>query len=354
MLLKSEIDNLYRILRESPSQDERQAALKKLLENEQQVLQQLQQEFSDDQPLSPADEQAKNLSFEQLIQRRDGQVQQAGQSEQPQIAPLRPHPWHKGRLLRVAAIFLLLIGGISLKFLFNKKPAGSQPLASTTTVTDTLFNRTPKIQQIALADGSSVDLHPGSAIYYDTTSPKKRVVYLKGTAQFTVKNNPHRPFSVYAGNMELRDLGTVFLVDNRMDSLKVELMTGSVLLHALNKTINLTSDILMKPGDIFRLDKQGGRYSMLEKADRKMTPPKPKPATTPAPNLNLQNAPLTEVFALLGAKFHKRIIYDRHKLNDKTFSGNLSHLTQIDNAVRLVCIPNNFQYEIRGDTILIH
>ncbi len=64
-----------------------------------------------------------------------------------------------------------------------------------------------------LPDGTTVWLNAGSKIYFDNDfAGATRDVRLEGEAYFDVKKNPHRPFIVHTGNIDIKVLGTVFNV----------------------------------------------------------------------------------------------------------------------------------------------
>ncbi len=67
-------------------------------------------------------------------------------------------------------------------------------------------------KQVVLPDGSRVLLNTESAIALDWSVGKRRVVLLKGQAEFKVGRDPGRPFEVEAGSTSVRALGTVFEV----------------------------------------------------------------------------------------------------------------------------------------------
>ena len=65
---------------------------------------------------------------------------------------------------------------------------------------------------VVLADGSSVFLNTDTAISLDWSRQRRRIVLLKGQAEFKVAKDADRPFVVVAGNTAVRALGTVFEV----------------------------------------------------------------------------------------------------------------------------------------------
>lgn len=80
-----------------------------------------------------------------------------------------------------------------------------------------------------LPDGSVVTLAPHSKfIYTPGLTGDSRTISLEGDADFSVVNDPARPFVVLAGDIAVRVLGTSFLVRSRPDSTEVIVTTGVV------------------------------------------------------------------------------------------------------------------------------
>ncbi|OAI02361.1 FecR family protein [Methylomonas methanica] len=70
-------------------------------------------------------------------------------------------------------------------------------------------------KQIQLADGSSILLNTDTVLAVDWAEDKRRVVLLRGQAEFKVAADVHRPFEVEAGDTAVKALGTVFDVVRR-------------------------------------------------------------------------------------------------------------------------------------------
>ncbi|WP_339652608.1 FecR domain-containing protein [uncultured Maribacter sp.] len=86
--------------------------------------------------------------------------------------------------------------------------------------------------QIVLSDGTEVYLNSGSSLTYPVAfyDEGPRNVVLRGEAYFTVKSDSLRPFSVDAGLLGTKVLGTEFNISNYADDeyAKVVLVEGSV------------------------------------------------------------------------------------------------------------------------------
>jgi transmembrane sensor len=80
-------------------------------------------------------------------------------------------------------------------------------VTETTPVAQILFP-----QKQTLPDGGTVELKPGAEIAVDYSGEFRRVTLLRGEALFHVAENKARPFVVTAGGVDVRAVGTAFLV----------------------------------------------------------------------------------------------------------------------------------------------
>lgn len=116
-----------------------------------------------------------------------------------------------------------------------------------------------EIRVIRLADSSRVTLNANSVL----TVPRfgfgtgTRRVTLQGEAEFAIKHtNDHRKFIVQTPDqLEVKVLGTEFIVYSRERGSKVVLSQGSVQLTALKDAVR--KPVMMKPGDVAILSTQG-------------------------------------------------------------------------------------------------
>jgi transmembrane sensor len=81
-------------------------------------------------------------------------------------------------------------------------------------------------QQIALSDGSHVDLNTDSELVVRLTATRRDLTLVRGEALFRVAHDTQRPFYVIAGGTVVRAVGTEFSVrihdDNRVEVLVTE------------------------------------------------------------------------------------------------------------------------------------
>ncbi len=84
-------------------------------------------------------------------------------------------------------------------------------------------------EQVALADGSSVDLNTDSRIRVRLSDSRRDVELVRGEALFTVTHDLKRPFYVSAGRSLIRAVGTAFSVRIRDDEqVEVVLSDGKI------------------------------------------------------------------------------------------------------------------------------
>jgi transmembrane sensor len=85
-------------------------------------------------------------------------------------------------------------------------------------------------RQIALKDGSSIELAPHSQIDIGDMAGQTtgQAMRLSGGAYFDIRHDPARTMTIAAGPLELRDIGTRFDVQTDGDSVRVAVAQGSV------------------------------------------------------------------------------------------------------------------------------
>jgi transmembrane sensor len=93
-----------------------------------------------------------------------------------------------------------------------------------------------------LKDGSHVDLNTNSVLVVEQHLYSRRLHLKQGEALFSVQHG-WRPFTVYANQTQVRDIGTIFNVRNKARGAVVTVIEGSVEVRAANAQRILTKDI---------------------------------------------------------------------------------------------------------------
>ena len=129
-------------------------------------------------------------------------------------------------LAACAAAVIMVAGGMAV---FHARPqmlARSPSPAPAPLVFETAVGGQ---RRIALADGSSAILNTNSRMSVNFTDNRRDIHLLRGEAYFEVMHNKARPFTVYANNYVVRDIGTAFNVHlSKAGLVEVGVTRGSV------------------------------------------------------------------------------------------------------------------------------
>ena len=131
------------------------------------------------------------------------------------LHPALNRPKHRNRLIALAASVALLFvaaGWFALRYSDNE-------------VFDTAVGEQ---RRITLADGSHLDLAPGSRVITHFTLAKRDVRLERGQAFFQVAHKLTRPFIVHADNLTVTAVGTEFDVRISPDATAVTVMEGRI------------------------------------------------------------------------------------------------------------------------------
>ncbi|TBU97001.1 FecR family protein [Phytopseudomonas dryadis] len=104
-------------------------------------------------------------------------------------------------------------------------------------------------RQVALAEGSLIDLDSDSAIDVHLTDSSREVTLLKGQAFFSVSHDPHRPFKVRTGDIQVTVTGTAFDVSLASRDISVAVQSGSVQVRDLRQPEAVAE---LRPGERIR------------------------------------------------------------------------------------------------------
>jgi transmembrane sensor len=124
------------------------------------------------------------------------------------MSAVRSSPWwRRGRTLAAASV--VLAAGLAYRALVDRVPEARPSVTDRNTYVTGAGERS----DLLLADGTRVRLAPGSQVRVAADfGTGRRDVYLDGEGYFEVVHDESRPFTVYAGNTSVRDIGTAFSV----------------------------------------------------------------------------------------------------------------------------------------------
>lgn len=119
--------------------------------------------------------------------------------------------------------------------------------------------------QIGLSDGTTVHLNSGSLLKYPVKfiKGKNRDVYIKGEAFFEVAEDKEHPFTVHAGDVNVRVLGTNFNVSSYEEDTSVNtvLVSGHVRLYDSSSSYDPNTSFDIVPEEMGVWEKSEKQFS---------------------------------------------------------------------------------------------
>lgn len=142
------------------------------------------------------------------IRAHEGEAHRPAAVHAAPSTPTRTNPWWR-RASTLAAAAVVLAAGLAYGTLVDRVPTAR----TSTTDKNTYVTGDGERSDLLLADGTRVRLAPGSQVRVAADfGTARRDVYLDGEGYFEVVHDASRPFTVYAGNTSVRDIGTAFSV----------------------------------------------------------------------------------------------------------------------------------------------
>lgn len=158
----------------------------------------------------------------------------------------------KGRLLRfnfrmVASAAAVAVIAFLLGILWNQKidtereQAKNIPDSETVKTKELIILASDKVKTFTLEDSSKVELTTGSQLILSANFNKsERRSVLKGSGTFEVIHNDRKPFVIEVEDLEVVDIGTVFTIDRKEDTVKVTVREGAVELRLNNRVLEVS------------------------------------------------------------------------------------------------------------------
>jgi transmembrane sensor len=122
-----------------------------------------------------------------------------------------------------------------------------------------LETRPGETRQVALADGSRIEIAGGSRLLLDRARPRL-ITLERGQALFHVRHDAADPFIVRSGALTVQDVGTIFNVAREGRSFTVAVAEGSVLFQPRREAVALTAGATLS----VREDRQEVRLGRID------------------------------------------------------------------------------------------
>ncbi len=201
------------------------------------------------------------------------------------------------------------------------------------------------VREVLLPDSSVVVLNSGSTIRFpDRFRGNKREIVLTGQAFFKVRSRPQQSFIVKADSLQVRVLGTSFIVSN---------------VHSARlATVGVTSGKVA-----VRYDREGfpettltpGRELQYDKSNTKITVVGNAPISTDwtAKRLIFTATPLPDVFHAIEQSYGKTIRYEASSLHDKAFTGSFDRKDALPEVLKVLSLSYGLAIQQNKDGSLM-
>lgn len=206
-----------------------------------------------------------------------------------------------------------------------------------------------KMFNLILSDGTAVTLNSGSSITYPVSFGQgvSREVFLNGEAYFDVTPDTNNPFIVNANNLNVRVLGTKFIVTSYIEekNIKTVLMEGSVGLYKGGEKFNEKTSPILKPGDLATWNKNDVAMK-IEEVD---------PALYSAwmnGKLVFQHMEFADILRRLERHYNVEIINNNSDLDKEVFTARFD-TESLEQALDAFAKNYPFEYDRINDQILI-
>lgn len=203
-----------------------------------------------------------------------------------------------------------------------------------------------KNEYFYLPDSTEVWLTRNSKLKYaDDYGSKNRQVSLSGIALFDVIHNKDLPFIVDADTIQIKVLGTKFLVSNsnELNHYSATLIRGSVEVFVENRS----DSFLLEPNEQF-IYSPGNSEPSINSIDSKMWE-----VVTKDEALIIRNKPIREIMTLLSVRYQVEIYCNDEEAKQKRISLKIKD-QNIDEVIDAICNLLNLNYTTENHIITIH
>lgn len=244
--------------------------------------------------------------------------------------------------LRVAAIIIFVLStSISTYYIYTEYNSKNNVLSYETIVPHGSQSK------IILPDGTIAWLNSGSTLKYNNSyGNENRTVQLTGEGYFEVKKNPQKPFLVYANNIKVKVLGTVFNVRSYNDEtiVEVNLIEGKVDVSLLDKDDDRKITLTPNHKIIYNKETKAMQtyFADASKSDQWKTG-----------KLCFVDASLEQIATDLERKYDVQIIIESDQIKKELFSGSLDMNQPLNKILEYIDVDNKFEMIYTGKRVII-
>lgn len=251
--------------------------------------------------------------------------------------------WWRSSRVRAACLVVLLAGATLLVYKTGTHRQSAS--ASEAMAWHTIRTRPGERHKVLLPDSSVVYLDGGSELQYPVAfaGRERQVRLLSGEAFLEVQQNRKQPFVVHTGALQVKVLGTSFMVRNRLQdtAVTVAVKTGKVAFSAVRDAA-----LLLTAGDKGVYQKQDGRMLQTSCNTRGIS-------GWINNELVFEDDTLEEITDVLANSYGMQCIITDNALKSKRFKAGFVHRTPAD-MIRVLSRMGDFHYDIKDSVIRIY
>lgn len=245
----------------------------------------------------------------------------------------------RGRLLKIAASFLLLLGAATMLWLvWPAKEAWQEVIAAK-----------GKPLQFMLEDGTRVWLNAGSQLRYPAhfKGASRQIELITGEICLDVKQDPEHPFFIKSGHVNTRVLGTIFNVRaySQLAYLQVTVQQGKVAVQCDNKLPQLAGqEVIVLPGEQVTVHTQSQEISKT-RVDATAV----NGWTTG--QLLFNNERLDMISLMLENKYNVTIAFADPALQAYRITAGIEATDTLEDVLTALCLANKLNYSTQNHKI---
>lgn len=273
----------------------------------------------------------------------------------------------RAQWLKRSAVAACIAGCIAIGlFLFTKNTTNPALITSykkeaktNLSLTDTEYNYTLAIRRIALEDGSVISLSPQSFVSFDAPFGEiQRRVYLHGEARFEVAKNKQKPFTVYAGDFATTALGTEFIVKQKSDGIRIQLLHGKVVIQSTGNSVKNWKNIYLLPGQQMTYNTKNAIAKVDEIANQKTsaakaTVTKKNTQSETEDSLLFNGTAMQDVLLKLHSYYRVNIQFDPSEVKRISFTGVIAKKDSVESILKILTQMNGLTLEKEEDRFII-
>ncbi len=246
------------------------------------------------------------------------------------------------QFLRIAAIVIFILStSVSTYYIYTEFNSKNNMLSFETVVPHGSQSK------IVLPDGTIAWLNSGSILKYNNNYGKRdRTVYLTGEGYFEVEKNPGKPFFVFANDIKVKVLGTIFNVRSYNDETSVEV-------NLIEGKVDISLSEVENPRTLSLLPDQKMVYNKQNKSIRAYKADASRAATWTTGKLCFVDASLEDISKDLERRYDIQIIIKTQKIKEELFSGSLDLIQPIEKILEYMDVDNKYSRIYSGRTIYI-